>query len=98
MINSLQSAFQQAEGLSPEDQELLALLILDELKWTQSFSQTKSSLSLLAEQALGEYKSGEQKRWIFSMLLLTTERFRKCYSNLPLELKKLLRNLINYGC
>ena len=59
MNTLLEEAFAQAAQLSPEQQEALAALLLDEIAserlWDQAFSQSQDEISILAEEALTEF-------------------------------------------
>ena len=53
MIDELKKAVEKVENLSKSEQQVMAQLILDEINWVQ--------LSILAQEALEEYKSGKTK-------------------------------------
>jgi len=65
MIDRLKQAFAQAEQLSPEEQEVLAELLLQEMKaserWNALFADPRSDLLLdrLVDEALAEDEAGE---------------------------------------
>ena len=61
MVAELKKALKEAEKLSKEKQRAMADLILDEIKWELSFQNSQSELSMLAEEALGEYKAKKTK-------------------------------------
>lgn len=63
MTQLLQSAFQQAEQLPKQQQDILAQWILDELanedRWGQLFAQSQELLALWATEALTEDTAGQ---------------------------------------
>lgn len=65
MIDRLKQAFSQAEQLSPEEQEVLAELLLQEMKaserWNSLFADPRSQVLLgrLVDEALAEDEAGE---------------------------------------
>jgi hypothetical protein len=61
MVSELKEAVKKAEKLSNKDQKAIALIILDEWAWNQSFTNSQKKLSKLAEEALVEYKKGDTK-------------------------------------
>ena len=65
MTELLEKAFAQASKLSPEEQDFLAQILLDDLAseevWEQSFAQSRDKLAQLADEALSEYQRGETK-------------------------------------
>jgi hypothetical protein len=65
MIDQVKRAIDQIEKLPKERQLEIAQLILDELKWEESFQKSQKELSTLAKEALKEYKSGNtsNKDW-----------------------------------
>ena len=65
MTELLEKAFAVASKLPPEEQDVLARLLLDDLAseelWEQSFAQSQDALARLAGEALAEHKRGETK-------------------------------------
>ncbi len=55
----------QAKNLSPEEQDVVAALILEEIesekRWDASFAGSQGQLARMAEQAIAEYKAGKTK-------------------------------------
>ena len=62
MNTRLEEAFAQASQLSPDEQEALAALLLDEIAserlWDQAFGQSQNQLGKLADEALTEFQEG----------------------------------------
>ena len=62
MTELLEKAFAEASKLSPDEQDLLAQILLDDLAseelWEQSFTQSQDKLAQLADEALAEYQRG----------------------------------------
>ena len=61
MIDPIKKAIRKIEKLSKSKQEEMAILIEDELSWDTTFAQSQEKLSILAKEALGEYKDGKAK-------------------------------------
>ena len=65
MTELLEKAFAEASKLSPEEQDFLAQMLLDDLAseelWEQAFAQSQDKLAQLADEALAEYHRGETK-------------------------------------
>ena len=65
MTELLEKAFDEASKLSPEEQDFLAQLLLNDLasegSWEQSFLESQDKLAQLADEALAEYQRGESK-------------------------------------
>lgn len=67
MTNLLQQAFEKASQLSEEDQERIALLLLNELKadehWDDLLSspESQSLLEEMATRALAEHRAGRTR-------------------------------------
>ena len=61
----LKKAFAKAQKLPNDEQDRIASLLLAEMesekKWTAAFEKSQKELSLLAREALEEYKSGKTK-------------------------------------
>jgi len=57
MIDQIKRAIEEIEKLPPERQREIAQLIQDELRWDNILVQTKDELSMLAKEALSEYKA-----------------------------------------
>ncbi len=62
MTTALQDAFDKAAALSPERQEALAAILLEEIAvddcWQRSFASSQDALSKLAAEALDEDAKG----------------------------------------
>lgn len=65
MIDQVRKVIVQLEKLPEQRQLEIAQLILDELKWDETFQRSQHELSTLAREALEEYKSGNtfDKDW-----------------------------------
>ena len=65
MTALLEKAMSQAQKLSPEEQDVVASLILEEIesekRWDALFADSQGQLARLAEQAINEYKAGKTK-------------------------------------
>jgi len=65
MTELLEKAFAEASKLTPEEQDILARMLLDELAseelWEQSFARSQDVLARLADEAVAEYERGETK-------------------------------------
>ena len=65
MTELLERAFAEASKLSPEEQDFLAQILLDDLAseelWEQSFARSQDELARLGEEALAEHRRGETK-------------------------------------
>lgn len=63
MTELLQKAFDAAKKLSPEEQDALAAMLLDEIEsdeyWEASLDASRGRLETLADEALEEYRAGE---------------------------------------
>ncbi|MDT5270980.1 MAG: hypothetical protein QOH49_3166 [Acidobacteriota bacterium] len=63
MTELLEKAFAEASKLPPEEQDVLARMLLDDLAseelWEQSFARSQDGLARLAGEALAEYERGE---------------------------------------
>lgn len=61
-MTKLEKAFAEASKLPPEEQDLLAAWILEELasekRWREAFAKSAVKLSKLADEALEEYRAG----------------------------------------
>ncbi len=55
----------QVKRLTPEEQDVMAALILEEIesekRWDELFAGSQGQLARLAEQAITEYKAGKTK-------------------------------------
>lgn len=62
MTDLLDKAFSEAAKLTPEQQNALAVWILQELaseeRWSQSLARSTHALERLAQEALAEYRAG----------------------------------------
>lgn len=65
MIDQVKRAIEQIEMLPVDRQLEIVQLILDELKWNETFERSQNELSTLAREALEEYESGNtsDKDW-----------------------------------
>jgi hypothetical protein len=65
MTELLERALAEASRLSPEEQDFLAQIPLDDLAseelWEQSFARSQDELARLADEALAEHRRGETK-------------------------------------
>jgi hypothetical protein len=65
MTELLEKAFAEASKLPQEAQDMLAKMLLDDLaaeeKWDETFARTQDELTLLADEALAEYRGGRTK-------------------------------------
>lgn len=59
MTAQLKKVFTQIETLPATEQNALAVLLSEELKWKKSFSDSTRKLESLANEALAEYKKGK---------------------------------------
>jgi predicted amidophosphoribosyltransferase len=59
----LEQAIAEVAKLSPEDQDAIAVWLLEEMQsercWQRSFDQSPDLLAALADEALAEYRSGQ---------------------------------------
>jgi hypothetical protein len=65
MTRVLEAALAEVAKLPPDEQDVLASLLLDEIKseqrWNSSFSKSQDLLKGLADEALAEFKAGRAK-------------------------------------
>lgn len=65
MTELLEKAFAEASRLPQEAQDMLARMLLDDLaaeeKWDDAFAKSEDKLTLLADEALAEYREGKTK-------------------------------------
>ena len=61
MISELKKAVEKAEKLSEKEQKVIAQLIVDEINWDKSLTDSSSTLDNLSSEALVEYKKGKTK-------------------------------------
>jgi hypothetical protein len=61
MISELKKAVEKAEKLSEKEQKVIAQLIVDEINWDKSLTDSSSTLDSLSSEALEEYKKGKTK-------------------------------------
>lgn len=65
MTALLEKALNKVKGLPPEEQDVVAALILEEIesekRWDELFAGSQDQLARLAEQAISEYKAGKTK-------------------------------------
>ena len=62
MTKSLSEIVHQIEVLSETEQNEIANLISEELNWKNAFANSEDVLSMLAEEAIEEFKSGKTKK------------------------------------
>ncbi len=64
-MTRLEKAFEEASKLSPQEQDLLATWILEELasedRWREMFARSADKLAQLAGEALEEYRAGRTR-------------------------------------
>ena len=65
MTRLLEKAFEEASKLPEEEQDALAEMLLNDLaseeRWTEAFAKSQDKLTLLAKEALNEFKQGKTK-------------------------------------
>ena len=65
MTQALTSAVVEAVKLPPDEQDVLAAILLEEIaseqRWSQSFTNSQDVLESLALEALTEFKAGKTK-------------------------------------
>lgn len=65
MTQALASAVAEATKLPPDEQDILAAILLEEIsseqRWSQSFATSGHILEALASEALTEYRAGRTK-------------------------------------
>ena len=65
MTTVLEAALAQVAKLPPEEQDVLATLLLDEMqseqRWAKTLSESQSVLKSLAAEALAEHRAGKTK-------------------------------------
>ena len=65
MTQLLEKAFSEAAKLPPQEQDIIAQQMLEELasesQWQQRFRDSQDLLKSLADEALGEHKAGKTK-------------------------------------
>ena len=65
MTHLLEKAFNKVSKLPPQEQDIIAQQVLEELasenQWQQQFGGSQDLLKSLADEALGEYKDGKTK-------------------------------------
>lgn len=62
MITELKEVIHKVEQLDAKEQLEIANMLNEELKWDNTLSNTQDELSILAKEALHEYKSGKTKQ------------------------------------
>lgn len=62
MTQALSSAVAEATKLPPEEQDILAAILLEEIRseqrWSEAFSKSEHVLGTLAAEALVEFRAG----------------------------------------
>lgn len=65
MTQALTSAVAEAAKLPPNEQDILAAILIEEIasenRWSQSFARSEQALGSLAAEALAEFKAGKTK-------------------------------------
>lgn len=65
MTRVLEAALAELAKLPPDEQDVLATLLLDEIKseqrWANSLARSQALLESLADEALAEFKAGKTK-------------------------------------
>lgn len=61
MSNLLEKAIKKLKSLPPKQQEDIAGFLFEEFGWDYSFKNSQKQLSVLASEALEEYKKGKTK-------------------------------------
>jgi hypothetical protein len=65
MTQALNSAVAEATKLPPEEQDILAAILLEEIaseqRWSRSFAKSELVLESLAAEALADFKAGKTK-------------------------------------
>ena len=66
MVRNLEKAFAEASKLPDDEQEALAVWILNELasekRWGEAFASSQDSLSQLADEALAEHRLDQTEK------------------------------------
>lgn len=66
MTKLLEEAFVEASKLTPEEQDLLAYRLLEDIaaeeKWEQAFGGSRDELATLADEAIAEHRAGKTKK------------------------------------
>jgi hypothetical protein len=83
MTRLVEKAFEEASNLPEEDQDTPADMLLNDLaseeRGTEAFAKSQNELSLLAKEALTEFKQGKTNQYKRTVTSHTTERFRKAF-------------------
>jgi len=61
MTASLKKVISRLSNLNSREQNAIADLLAKELNWEKSFQQSQSELSILAAEAIEEYKAGKTR-------------------------------------
>ncbi len=65
MTRVLEAALEEVAKLPPDEQDVLASLLLDEIKteqqWAQTFAKSQDTLKALADEALAEFRAGKTR-------------------------------------
>ena len=62
MIAELKEVIHKVEQLDASEQLQIAKMLKEELQWNETLNNTQDKLSILAKEALHEYKSGKTKQ------------------------------------
>ncbi len=72
MTKLLETAITKVHSLSPDKQDFIASVILeeleDDLEWDQAFKESQPQLAKLAEKVRGDIKAGKVKKMGFDEL------------------------------
>lgn len=61
MTKLLEKAFEELNKLPENEQDNFAQLIIEDLKWDNSFATSSDTLLSMASEAIEEFKSGKTK-------------------------------------
>jgi hypothetical protein len=59
MTTALKNILSKIDRLSPSEQDAIAGLLKQELKWQKSYDKSQDALSTLASEAIAEYRKGK---------------------------------------
>lgn len=97
MTELLEQAIANLKTLPANDQDAIALMILEELQddmqWNEAFARSRDILAGLAATAMAECHAGKAEELGASntVKLLTTAQFRKAFADLPEEVREQTR-------
>lgn len=58
---SISEVLKEIEVLSDSEQNAIASLLMEEIKWSKSFASSQDLLSQMADVALAEFKNGKTR-------------------------------------